>query len=179
MSDRRRRKSVAAITRAFETLLDERGLDGFGIGDIVDRADIARSTFYRYYSNKEDVLCAMLEPILLDVAACVASRDTPPGLAAGMEQLWLKRTTARSFFTAPALTAQRRMLARLIQQQRGTHPPGPIPERLLATALATAALGLVEEWLSGRDKCSPTTIAGALHTLLYGAARAVAGKQQL
>jgi AcrR family transcriptional regulator len=177
--DRRRRKSVAAIGRAFADLLDERGLEGFGIADIVTRADIARSTFYRYYANKEEVFCAQVEPMLAEIAACVSAQAPPTGLAGAMDHLWANRAVVRTFFAEPALSAMRRTLARLIQEERAGSPPGPVGERLLAGALAMAALGLIEEWLGGRERASAAMVARALHLVLCGASRAAAGKQQL
>jgi AcrR family transcriptional regulator len=45
-----------AIEQAFIELLREKGYDAITVGDIIQRADVGRSTFYRYYENKAALL---------------------------------------------------------------------------------------------------------------------------
>jgi hypothetical protein len=45
--------------------------------------------------------------------------------------------------------------------------------RLIAVHLASAQLALLEEWLSGRYRCSPAALAKMLHASTYSAATAI------
>lgn len=55
-NDRRVRRTRAALHRALIELMIERGYDRFTVQDILDRADIGRSTFYAHFRGKDDLL---------------------------------------------------------------------------------------------------------------------------
>ena len=54
--DRRVRKTRQLLTEALIHLVIEKGYDRVTVQDIIDRADIGRSTFYAHYRDKEDLL---------------------------------------------------------------------------------------------------------------------------
>lgn len=61
--DRRVAKTKRAIFRALLSLLDEKKYSQITIQDIIDRADIGRSTFYSHYETKDDLLKAVCADI--------------------------------------------------------------------------------------------------------------------
>ena len=67
--DRRQIKTRKAVFNAFIELLDEKGYADITIQDIIDRADIGRSTFYSHFQTKEDLLSVICEEIFLHVFA--------------------------------------------------------------------------------------------------------------
>ncbi|MDR3053171.1 MAG: TetR/AcrR family transcriptional regulator [Coriobacteriales bacterium] len=54
--DRRCLRSKRLLRAAFAQLIDERGLDGFSIRDLTQKADLNRGTFYAHYKDKDDLL---------------------------------------------------------------------------------------------------------------------------
>lgn len=61
--DRRVSKTKKAIYQAFLQLLNDKGYDATTVQDIIDLADVGRSTFYCHYESKElllDELCRYL-----------------------------------------------------------------------------------------------------------------------
>lgn len=54
--DRRQRKSRRAIYDAFESLMAERHYSQVTVAQIIERADIGRSTFYAHFETKDDLL---------------------------------------------------------------------------------------------------------------------------
>ena len=52
-----------ALLRAFRELVFERGYDAISVRDIIENANIGRSTFYEHFENKEDLLRRALGPI--------------------------------------------------------------------------------------------------------------------
>lgn len=54
--DRRTQKTKKALAAALAELIVEKGFDSTTIQDIIDRANIGRSTFYAHYESKEQLL---------------------------------------------------------------------------------------------------------------------------
>ncbi|WP_088283982.1 TetR/AcrR family transcriptional regulator [Kineosporia sp. A_224] len=62
-ADRRVRRTRAAIQRALLTLMAEKGYEAVTATDIIERADIGRSTFYTHFSDKQHVLYDSLDDL--------------------------------------------------------------------------------------------------------------------
>ena len=54
--DRRIRKTRQILRDTLLTLLKEKRFDDISVQDIIERADMARSTFYVHYMDKDDLL---------------------------------------------------------------------------------------------------------------------------
>ena len=54
--DRRVRKTRKALRDALVELTLEKGYAAVTVGDIADRADVGRTTFYAHFTDKEDLL---------------------------------------------------------------------------------------------------------------------------
>ncbi|WP_280254574.1 TetR/AcrR family transcriptional regulator [Nocardia abscessus] len=55
-ADRRVRRTRALLHRALIELMVERAYDRITVRDILERADVGRSTFYAHYRDKDDLL---------------------------------------------------------------------------------------------------------------------------
>jgi AcrR family transcriptional regulator len=60
-ADRRVRRTRASINDAFVQLVGEKEYDDITIADILDRADVGRSTFYAHFEDKDDLMRQSLE----------------------------------------------------------------------------------------------------------------------
>src|SRR6476659_8544418 len=58
--DRRVARSRRALTEALTDLIRDRGYEAVTVQDVIDRADVGRSTFYAHYLDKDDLLMAIL-----------------------------------------------------------------------------------------------------------------------
>ena len=58
--DRRVAKSRRALKEALTDLILERGYEAVTVQDVIDRADVGRSTFYAHFLDKDDLLMAIL-----------------------------------------------------------------------------------------------------------------------
>ena len=58
--DRRVGKTRKALKEALTDLILEKGYEGVTVQDVIDRADVGRSTFYAHYMDKDDLLMAIL-----------------------------------------------------------------------------------------------------------------------
>ena len=69
--DRRQRKTREAIYRAFTALLKEESYAKITVQQIIDRADIGRTTFYTHFDTKD----ALLQTFCTDIFDHVFSRE--------------------------------------------------------------------------------------------------------
>jgi AcrR family transcriptional regulator len=58
LRERKRRRTRDAIVDAAMTLFAEHGFDGVTVADIALRAEIGRTTFFRYFTDKQEVIFA-------------------------------------------------------------------------------------------------------------------------
>jgi AcrR family transcriptional regulator len=70
--DRRVRRTRAAVRAALTSLILDKGYDAVTVTDIIERADIGRSTFYAHFTDKRDVF----EDTIDDLADFL--RSAPP-----------------------------------------------------------------------------------------------------
>jgi AcrR family transcriptional regulator len=77
--DRRIRRTRELLHRALLSLIKEQGYDRITVQDIIDRADIGRSTFYAHYRDKDDLLLAGFE----DIRSALAAEPQPAVEAKG------------------------------------------------------------------------------------------------
>ena len=58
--DRRVARSRRALKEALTDLILEQGYESVTVQDVIDRADVGRSTFYAHFVDKDDLLMAIL-----------------------------------------------------------------------------------------------------------------------
>ena len=69
--DRRQKKTREAILRAFAELLSKKHYSGITVGEIIERADVGRATFYAHFETKDFLLrelCSELFCHIFDIA---------------------------------------------------------------------------------------------------------------
>ncbi len=66
--DRRSRRTRRRLHQAIISLMQEKRYDSITVQDIIDRADVGRSTFYAHYQDKEDLVNNNLQEIFDDLS---------------------------------------------------------------------------------------------------------------
>lgn len=87
--ERKRRQAQQRIIEAARDLFLERGYDSVSVGDIAERAEVGRTTFFRYFGDKQEVVFAKQQELLGTIAAAGQADDTPAPRSAteAVEQL--------------------------------------------------------------------------------------------
>jgi AcrR family transcriptional regulator len=62
--DRRSQRTRYLVGEAFVQLLKEKGYSAITVSDIIQRADIGRSTFYSHFRDKEDLFVSQLDRLI-------------------------------------------------------------------------------------------------------------------
>ena len=65
--DRRQRKSREAIFGAFTDLLAKKDFSQITVGEIIEKADVGRATFYAHFETKESLLQAFCEELFCHI----------------------------------------------------------------------------------------------------------------
>ena len=168
--DRRSARTRQALTSAFVELILTRGYEAVTVADIIERANVGRSTFYLHYAGKEALLAASLERPCQGLAACIGGAATAQTLTPLLEHFRGQRRLNRAFFEYPlrplwvkSLAASiERNLAQLARAGRTARRPQILPRPLLALLLAEMQVALITHWLAGALTVTAEVIAQAL-----------------
>lgn len=177
-TDRRAQRTQARLQRALIALLRERGYDAITVQDIVDRADVGRTTFYQHYRGKDDLFVHCHEAMVGRFSALspetLFAPDAPAGMMAAYRHLEEVRTLLSPLFQGRAkdspllLRRLRDQLAQRIAASLRAALAGAdsaLPLEVLAVALAGAQSALVQWWLERRQPYTPETVARTFHRL--------------
>jgi AcrR family transcriptional regulator len=75
--ERKQRQARQRIIEAARELFLERGFDGVSVGNIAERAEVGRTTFFRHFGDKQEVVFAK-EQELLDTITTAGHADAAP-----------------------------------------------------------------------------------------------------
>lgn len=154
-SDRRVRRTRAALGQALLDLAGERPFEAITVRELVDRADVGYATFFRHYASKEALLLEVFGGIVGELADLLQPTAEQGRLdEAGLQLFdYVARHEARLriLFAAQRGTAVERGVRAVVEARilasRGFRPPADVPADLAAHHLASSSLALVAWWL--------------------------------
>jgi len=87
--ERKQRQARLRIIEAARELFLERGFDAVSVGDIAERAEVGRTTFFRHFGDKQEVVFANEQELLETIAAAGQADGTaaPRNATEAVEQL--------------------------------------------------------------------------------------------
>ncbi|MCO8126590.1 TetR family transcriptional regulator [Acidimicrobiia bacterium EGI L10123] len=168
LRERKKQQVRRRFQRIALELFDERGFEHVTVDDIAERAEISRSTFFRYFPTKEDVLIGRADEHLEELRDAFVARapDEPVlrSLRHSLEALAASYEAERSDFVAMRRIAQDHpsILARGLEHQavweetfaelladrlQDTTGPG-LHSRVVAGAVMAAIRVAIDEWLA-------------------------------
>ena len=180
-TDRRVERTRELLQKALIELITERGYDAITIQDIVDRANIGRTTFYLHYNSKDELfischeamvskfLIAPLHPLSREE---LLSPDAPQGLKSAYQHLEDSRAMLYAIFQGKdSLLIMRQIRdwnAREIETNLRNvfaEAESTIPLDVLANYLAGAQIALMHWWLEKRQPHTLANLAQTFHRL--------------
>ena len=159
--DRRVIRNNGAILAAMVELAGEKRWAEITVGDIVDRADVARSTFYKHFSSKEDVLLASMQPMLRILAQQEGDLSWRSDLDRLLAHYWANRSLARAVFGGERASA----VVRALRDEAfvGIDRDESIAARqMVAIRMAAGRIALIREWVKGEFSATPHMVADAI-----------------
>ena len=170
--DRRQKKTREAIFRAFSILLARKHYSRITVQDIIDEADIGRTTFYAHFQTKEELLDQMCEEIFRHVFSDVREREAthdfssqPATLTNELTHLLYhlkeKRNDIANLFAGESgdifLKYFKDQLANAFEGMKELFPPS-VPKEYAETFYVTSFAEIVSVWVKKGFLETPETI---------------------
>jgi len=173
-NDRRSQRTRQALSDALLELMMERGYDAISIKDIIDRANVGRSTFYAHYSDKDDLFVSQLDRMM-----DLLSQHVPQGLSdenpffpsLGLFQhIQEQRKLYRILTWGTGIDVLTGHLQKsLTEKIEGRLSAGgqayEVPVPILANFLSGSFLSLIKWWLDNKMSYSPEQMDGMFRKL--------------
>jgi AcrR family transcriptional regulator len=156
--DRRSRRTRQTLQQALRELMMEQRYDQITVQDIIDRANVGRSTFYSHYLDKDDLLRSEIEELLSRFARRMEDDAKTARLLPSLELLQhfrdshaLIRALVRGRAMEPVLKTMHSQLSSQIEARlrglMGTSTSPQVPVSLVANYVAGTLLMLFQWWL--------------------------------
>lgn len=170
--DRRAARTRNALHRALMSLVVHKGYDAITVQDILDEADVGRSTFYAHYTGKEDLLRRGFETLRVELleaqrnaaAETGAAREEPlPFSLALFEHAcgnrFVYEALAAGSGGAVAANELRRILSEAVTKDvSSVQHDASVPRDLQVRFVVSTFLTTLNWWLEQRSREDPAQV---------------------
>lgn len=170
-ADLRVKRTRSQLRAAFIDLVIERTYEEITILDIVERAQVGHKTFYRHYADKEALLYALLEEILVEGQTILLPPTSPK--AAEENTVHALRFAARYAKLLRALLrspAAEQLIQPLItfglSEAQRFFGGSDTPDEIIAYHFVTSMMSLIRWWLEHDMPYPPEEMAEYVNRLL-------------
>ena len=177
--DPRVRRTRDALGDALVALMHERPFGAITVQHVLDRAHVARSTFYAHYRGKDDLFLSDVDEFFAGMATLLLRRREESERVAPVRELFGHVAEWREFHAALITSGKvrdvwelgeghfARAIDRRLAELRGAAELSPARRRALAGALAGALLSLLSWWIDHRATGSPAEMDDLYHHLVW------------
>jgi AcrR family transcriptional regulator len=189
--DRRTQRTQQALMDALLDLLKVKHYDAISVKDIIERANVGRSTFYSHYQTKDDLLQSGFERVLDMLLDQVVFDETEPNLTLDTSPLFrhaqghakLFQTLAwGSGFELITMQSQASLSAKILQYLTpcvAIVGQPAVPLSVLSYSLAGSILLLLKWWLENDMPIPPETMDDIFQQLIMPGIRSTLGLRQM
>jgi AcrR family transcriptional regulator len=170
--DRRAARTRRALHGALMSLILRKGYEAITVQDIIDEADVGRSTFYAHYTGKEDLLRSGFQTLRAELteaqriarANIDGSQDEPLGFslamfehASGYTDVYRALVGGRGGFVA--VNEIRGILSEMVKKElSGVRHDETVPQEVRIQFVVGAFLTVLTWWLERRPKLTPSQV---------------------
>ncbi|PFN27667.1 TetR/AcrR family transcriptional regulator [Bacillus cereus] len=181
-------RTKTAIRNAFVELIEEKGFDAITVKDITTKANINRGTFYTHYQDKFDLMTKCQEVIMHEMSSIAKKKfpeviadlgsnpspTTPFVLIASILEFLNENSDFIKAVLSPKgdLSFQTKlkdfMWKTLFEDTNGALIKKEnllVPSQYLASYMASAHIGVIQQWLNNGQQETPEEIAHILSTI--------------
>lgn len=167
--DRRQRRTREAIFSAFSELLKKHRYENITVQDIIDKADIGRSTFYSHFETKDTLLKAMCSDIfehIIEGEDCDYPESSDTLISKLTHILWhfeSKKSDIKGILSSQSHDVFLDLLKAYLNRLFTLHLSdfsADVPEDFLLHHLVGAFCETVDWWIKESPSASPETVAG-------------------
>lgn len=164
MGDRRVKRTVRLLRESLMSLIIEKGYDSISIQDITDRADLARSTFYLHFKDKDELLYESMREIYSDFLNNAQSLNSPTDFNHIAQYADFYRVMFSERGSMAFMVKMQKFLADIIETHvlnilTPSDEEPRIPRDFVAYAMAGAQLAMFSWWLENNQQPSAEEIA--------------------
>lgn len=185
--DRRVRRTRDRLGDALVELMVEKPFEEITVQQVLDRAGVARSTFYSHFRDTNDLLLSDADEFLELMATRLARTSETSDRLVAVRELFAHVAGSRDLYDALVaagrmqdfLDLAREHFARAIEGRLGELPRARAlaPERrpALAQGLAGALLSLLDWWIVRPDPAPPEEMDQLFHTMAWSGVEGASG----
>lgn len=162
LDDPRRQRSRALLLQAFFDLVQSCPYGDITVGRVVERAGVARSTFYEHFRGKDEVLAESLRGPFAPLADAIRPDAPTVRLEAILRHFQANRRLAPGVLAGAVGRRTAAVLAGMVEDRLRGSGPLRVPPALVATQVAAMQLATISAWLEGRAPCDAADFAHAL-----------------
>ena len=178
-TDARVRRTRDALGDALVALMQEKPFDTITVQDVLDRANVSRSTFYTHYSDKDDLLMSDAEEFFEALSMALSAHGDKSDRVFPVQEFFTHLSDVQPFFKALVKSGKyqenmelaRGHFARGIERRLSelprarSIPPNQLPA--IAFTHAGALLSLLTWWLDRGMRESPAEMDELFHRIIW------------
>lgn len=177
--DVRVRRTRDALGDALVELIHEKPFGAITVQQVLDRADVGRSTFYTHFRGKDDLFLSDVEDFFESMSTLLSRRREASNRVAPVREFFAHVAGWRDFYVALVASGKVRdvlelgqgYFARAIEQRLAELPPAraitSMRRTALAHALAGALMSLLSWWIGRGIHESPAQMDDLFHHLVW------------
>ena len=181
--DRRIQKTINLLHHALGLLIREKPYDEIVVQEILDRANVGRSTFYMHFRDKDELLVSGIHDMLGTVHAPVEARSTGKPWERIVrfslpvfEHIYQHRHSGTAMMGARGRAIVHEHLQKVVAEQIADEvrkniqghrrAAGQVPPDLLVRYVASTFILVLNWWVESRNPMPPKEVNALFHTLV-------------